>query len=88
MRYGVFPYQKRKCPSCSTLVPSTVVYSLDGAARGVNYTVHECAICGTAVNRIVGFDIAGPSGKNELLVEPVDSQTVIEEVSQAAESSR
>ena len=88
MRYGVFPYQHRPCPLCASPVPSTVVYSLDGAARGVNYAVHECAICGTAVNRIVGFDIAGPSGKNEVFVEPVESQEVIEEVCQAAESSR
>lgn len=88
MKYGVFPYQDRPCPSCSSLVPSTVVYSLDGAARGVNYTIHECAICGTAVNRIVGCDIAGPSGKSDLFVEPVESQAVIEDVCQAAESTR
>jgi hypothetical protein len=88
MKYGVFRYQKRPCPSCSSPVPSTVVYSLDGAARGVNYSVHECAICGTSVNRIVGFDIAGPSGKNELVVEPVESQATKEEVCRAAEGSR
>ena len=88
MRYGVFPYQNRPCPLCSSLVDSTVVYSLDGAARGVNYTVHECAICGTMVNRIVGVDIAGPTRKNELVVEPVESQATIEEVCRAAESSR
>lgn len=88
MRYGVFPYQQRPCPRCSSPVPSTVVYSLEVPARGVNYTVHECAICGSAVHRIVGFDIASPSGKNELIVEPVESQKIIEEVCQAADASR
>lgn len=87
MRYGAFPYHERPCPSCSNSVPSTVVYSLDGEARGVNYTVHECAICGTAVNRIVGYDIANPNRNNNLLVEPVESNALIEEVCHAAESA-
>ena len=88
MKYGVFPYQERPCPLCSSKVPSTVVYSLEGAARGVNYTVHECAICGTFVHRIVGYDIANPHGNNHLFVESVESRTVIKEVCQAAESER
>jgi hypothetical protein len=88
MRYGAFPYQQRPCPSCASPVPSTVVYSLEGAARGVNFTVHECAICGTSVHRIIGFDIANPNGNNHVLTEPVASQAEIEAVCQAAESSR
>ncbi len=88
MKYGVFPYQERPCPSCSNKVPSTVVYSLEGAARGVNYTVHECAICGTSVHRIVGYDIANPNGNSHLIVEPVESQAQIEAICQAAESTR
>jgi hypothetical protein len=62
------------------------VYSLEGAARGVNYTVHECAICGTMVNRVVGYDIANPNGRSDLFVEPVESQTQIEEICRAAET--
>jgi|HubBroStandDraft_4_1064222.scaffolds.fasta_scaffold946427_2 hypothetical protein len=85
MRYGAFPYQERPCPSCSNSVPSTVVYSLDGEARGVNYTVH---VCGTAVNRIVGYNIANPNGNNNLFVEPVESNAVVKEVCHAAESAR
>jgi hypothetical protein len=88
MRYGAFPYQTRPCPSCSSPVPSTIVYSLDPPARGVNFTVHECAICGTHVRRIVGYDIDSPTGKNDLIIEPVVSQQEIEEICIAAESSR
>jgi hypothetical protein len=88
MRYNAFPYQRRPCPSCSDLVPSTLVYSLDGAARGVNFTVHECALCGTAVNRVVGYDIANPNGNNFLFVEPVKSSAQIKDVCKAAESVR
>ena len=88
MKYGVFPYQQRPCPLCSSPVPSTVVYSLVGAARGVNFTVHECAICGTSINRIVGLDIANPNGNNHLIVEPVASEEEIEAICQAAEFSR
>jgi hypothetical protein len=87
MRYGVFPYQNRPCPLCKSSVPSTVVYSLDGAARGVNYTVHECAICGTHVHRIVGYNIGSPNIASELIVEPVACQAEIEAVCQAAESA-
>lgn len=88
MRYGVFPYQNRPCHLCKSSVPSAVVYSLDGAARGVNYTVHECAICGTFVHRIVGCNIGGLNMASELVVEPVTSETLIEAVCQAAESLR
>jgi hypothetical protein len=88
MRYGVFPYQQRPSPLCASPVPSTVVYSLEGAARGVNFTVHECAICGTSVHRIIGFDIGNPSGSNHVLTEPVPSPAEIEAVCKAAESAR
>lgn len=88
MRYGAFPHQERPCPSCSNLVPSTVVYSLEGEARGVNYTVHECANCGTGVNRIVGYDIANPNGCNDLFVERVESDAIVREVSRAADAAR
>ena len=88
MKYGVFPSQERPCPSCFNKVPSTVVYSLEGAVRGVNYTVHERAICGTSVHRVVGYDIASPNGNSHLIVEPVESQAQIEAICQAAESSQ
>jgi len=88
MKYGVFPDQQRPCPLCASSVPSTVVYSLGGEARGVNYAVHECAICGTSVHRIVGFDIENPNGNNHLIVEPIESQALIEEICQAAESGQ
>jgi len=88
MRYGAFPYQDRRCHLCKSPVPSTVVYSLDGDARGVNYTVHECAICGTFVHRIVGCNIGSPNFASELKVEPVEFKAVIEAVRQAAESRR
>jgi hypothetical protein len=86
MRYRAFPHQQRPCPLCNSSVPSTVVYSLEGAARGVNFTVHECAICGTSVHRIVGMDIANPNGVNQLFTEPVESQAEIEAICQAADS--
>lgn len=88
MKYAAFPYQQRPCPKCGMDVPSTVVYVAEGSTRGIDYTVHECAICGTLVHRIIGFDIANPSGSNQLFVEPVESQTEIEAVCQAAESAR
>jgi hypothetical protein len=64
------------------------VYTLEGVSRGVNFTVHECAICGTHVHRIIGFDVANPNGRNELIVEPVESQEEIEAVCVAVESVR
>ena len=88
MRYNAFPYQNRPCHLCGSPVPSTVVYSLDGDARGVNYTVHECAICGTFVHRIIGCNIGSPNMASELIVEPVESEREKEAVCQAAESVR
>jgi hypothetical protein len=88
MKYRAFPYRQRPCPKCASPVPSAVVYSLEGRTRGVNFTVHECAICGTFVDRIVGHDIGSLNGKDQLIVEPVESQEEIEAVCQAAETGR
>jgi hypothetical protein len=88
MNLNAFPFKRTNCPRCSSPVPSAVVYTITGPYRGVNYVLHDCALCGHVVHRVIGFDIVNPQGSHTALAEAVKSQAEIEAVVSAAKASR
>lgn len=78
-----FPFQKRPCPKCASLIDSAVVDARNPDHRGTSFVFYDCGICGQLVYRILRFDIAKPLENNRLLVELVETQEEIEAVSRA-----
>jgi hypothetical protein len=79
-----FPFQKRPCPKCASLIDSAIVDARNPDNRGTSFVFYDCAICGQLVYRILRFDIAKPLENNRLLLELVETREEIEAVCRAA----
>lgn len=82
-----FPFQKRPCPQCASLIDSAIVDARNPNHRGRSFVFYDCAICGQLVYRILRFDIAKPLENNRLMVELAETQEEIEAVSRAVRGS-
>ena len=83
MELTAFPFQKRPCPKCASLMDSAIVDARNPDNHGTSFVFYDCSICGQLVYRILRFDIAKPLENNRLLVELVETQGEIEAVRRA-----
>jgi hypothetical protein len=87
MELLAFPFQKRPCPSCASLIDSAIVDARDPHHCSTSFVFYDCAICGQLVYRVLSFDIANPLENNRLLVELVETREEIEAVTRAVVGS-
>jgi hypothetical protein len=84
-RLNAFPAKERYCPKCTSLVPSTLVYTPSAECKNVSdyesCVFLDCSMCGETLGRVIGGDPLSPQG---LIVEPLSSQEEITAVMEAA----
>jgi hypothetical protein len=84
-RLNAFAAKERYCPKCTSLVPSTLVYTPSAECKKVSdyqsYVFLDCAMCGHTLGRVIGGD---PMSRQGLIIEPLATQEEIAAVMEAA----